>query len=757
MNENPTRNPDKPRLIHVELKPISEKETLAVGPRGEKFRINAPIKELSQVLEACNGCRSTDEVLGITNRPEEYREVLETFIGADILRVTEPMLDEADWVRFDREGLVPERLVATEVLIYGDEMLVDSLKGMEVLAKFKQVTLVTKENLIESLQRKRDGLGLLLVAKLVFDSQELKLIDETCERCNLPWTQFHIEYGKAYIGPSIIPGRTANYHDLLMRRECAADYEDIISSELSSKSWHPYYPPLAEIRWMLSWWLIDVERWWSGAPTRLLSTEVELDPITCKFKWFTILPAPERKLSGDFVTTATKDPWILMNRRSGIILEYREIVHHPSVPESLCTIQTDVADMARHYTWANNTVCGGSAFSDFEGAKMAAIGEAVERYCGNCIDHTKLQLNSYLDFLQSGELALDPESLVLYSEKQYNAKGFPFSPFKKQDKVSWVKGFSLTCNSPIWIPASLIYVNWYSNEFAEKQPKNFLNYPGIAAGSNLEMALVSAIEEIIERDATMIWWTNRYPLPNVRLTPVLKQIWEGNPTELGQKAQLIHLDNEFNVPVMAGIVENTDEGFLNIGFAVRPDPEQAALKAWTEALTLQEGSRDLDDPDGLLRKMIEMEEFHCDLKPWRKDRLYLDDYRKDFHDVNDLMNQQQVFLDPRAIEHVRQWLDTPATRTMETLPRLRDRTLMTYQHAVENQGYEILYVDITTQDISVSGLKAVRVLIPGLVPNFPAAFPFLGKGRIQKVPVKLGWFDRPREEHELSLFPLPHA
>ena len=54
----------------------------------------------------------------------------------------------------------------------------------------------------------------------------------------------------------------------------------------------------------------------------------------------------------------------------------------------------------------------------------------------------------------------------------------------------------------------------------------------------------------------MIWWMNREPLSAMVLTAELAALWEGVPSRMGQRAWLIHLDNEFGVPVMAGVVEN---------------------------------------------------------------------------------------------------------------------------------------------------------------------------------------------------------
>jgi ribosomal protein S12 methylthiotransferase accessory factor len=49
------------------------------------------------------------------------------------------------------------------------------------------------------------------------------------------------------------------------------------------------------------------------------------------------------------------------------------------------------------------------------------------------------------------------------------------------------------------------------------------------------------------------------------------------------------------------------------------------------------------------------------------------------------------------------------------------------------------------------------VLIPGLIPEFPAAFPHTGRGRAQQAAVRLGWQTTPLAEADLNLMPIPYA
>jgi ribosomal protein S12 methylthiotransferase accessory factor len=174
-------------------------------------------------------------------------------------------------------------------------------------------------------------------------------------------------------------------------------------------------------------------------------------------------------------------------------------------------------------------------------------------------------------------------------------------------------------------------------------------------------------------------------------------------------------------------------------------------------LILEESACDLNLPDGRAYQAIKNGWLPDALKPWRADRAYLNDYAPDFRDVRHLMTQLQAALDPRLIEQARPWVDTPPGLTFADLPCLPNRSLATYRERIEAAGHEIFYADLTTPDIAYTGLNVARVLIPGLVPNAPAAFPPTGGGRVQHMAVQLGWRTTPLMEDELNYLPMPHA
>jgi hypothetical protein len=80
---------------------------------------------------------------------------------------------------------------------------------------------------------------------------------------------------------------------------------------------------------------------------------------------------------------------------------------------------------------------------------------------------------------------------VLYSEAQYGAEGFPFTPLTPDLEVHWVPGRSLTRDEDVLVPASMVYVNWFTAGYSAAPVTNFCPFAGIAAGPNLDYAIVS--------------------------------------------------------------------------------------------------------------------------------------------------------------------------------------------------------------------------------------------------------------------------
>ena len=148
---------------------------------------------------------------------------------------------------------------------------------------------------------------------------------------------------------------------------------------------------------------------------------------------------------------------------------------------------------------------GGTALAE-DAALAKAIGESVERYCGDFWNNDQIVHASYTSVKDQ---AIDPERFVLFHPEQYQAPDFPFQRITKDSRIAWARGFSLTHNRPALVPAALVHLG--------HQPENGEPYfesgpvSGYACGNTVEEALLGAICEVVERDAFMVFWYNQLP------------------------------------------------------------------------------------------------------------------------------------------------------------------------------------------------------------------------------------------------------
>lgn len=468
--------------------------------------------------------------------------------------------------------------------------------------------------------------------------------------------------------------------------------------------------------------------------------------------------------------TPTPDFDRLVDPRFGVVLRLHPKQLETDEPTALMSFHGSVNNSRKLGQWYGDRISLGTSFNNPLAARRAAIGEAVERYCGNFVPDT-LRKASYDELRAKGEQAVDPEELLLYSDRQYEAKGFPFVRFTRDLEVYWAPGRELSTGEPAWVPASLVYPNYFVDALAYEPKTNFVNLSGIAAGAGREDAERSALEEVIERDAVTVWWISGSP-PRLldldsdpRVTAAMMPADRDDPLPI--QYQLFAVPNVFGAPVIGALLRDPKHDIVTIGVATRADPVAGALKSLAEAVHLRGYSRELLTENGRIWQM--MEEGLLDrrvYKTYRRDRRYMDDYRKDFHDVVDLGCHAQIYLDPRMQEYLERF-DTALSQTggepepisaVAAIPEKERSDLRAfYLRRLQDEGIKAYSVDVTTPDVESVGLSVVRVIAPGLYGNAPAAFPHLAGRRLYEDPVRLGLLPKAPTEDEIVIAPIPHT
>ncbi|MBW4717776.1 YcaO-like family protein [Saccharothrix obliqua] len=409
----------------------------------------------------------------------------------------------------------------------------------------------------------------------------------------------------------------------------------------------------------------------------------------------------------------------LVDPLTGIVRRLVDVAPVPGVPRRYRAVTAEVADARRLGGWPADRVSLGTAFGDVDAARAAAVGEAVERYCGNRVP-PGLRTATAAELAAAGERHFGPTDLPFFTPRQYGAEGFPYRPFTDDLPITWVAGRESgeTC----LLPASWVYLNYHSGARRAQPRLHHLNYAGIATGVSAEDAFTRALLELVERDALERWWHLGAPTTGISVAdvPGLAAELAGCPLEV----HLVELPTEHPVSCVGAVVVDHANGIVAGGGAARFDPVEACGKAVLEAIHTWVFTQGLLDADGWVFQAVEAGLLARGLYlPHRADRRYRDDVGVDYAAVRDLGAQVQVWLDPRVQGELLHRFTRPE-RVVEPQPG-GDLAALLESLA----GNRIATVDLTTEDVAEAGLHVVRVCATGLVPNAPAAFRYLGLPR----------------------------
>jgi ribosomal protein S12 methylthiotransferase accessory factor len=330
---------------------------------------------------------------------------------------------------------------------------------------------------------------------------------------------------------------------------------------------------------------------------------------------------------------------------------------------------------------------------------------------------------------------------VLYPEDQYDH--LPYRPYTDSSTLGWVEARSLTSGHTTQVPAIAVYLGYECHA-----PEEFL-FPatssGLAAGPTLAQAILAAACEVIERDAFLAMWLLR--LPCVRVDPLthpdpavvdlcLSYRRRGVTLELYR----IPMDHRCAVFAAVGVEpEGKDGPAAVVGLGAGLDPARAARSAVFEVGQVRPALRGrLRDP-ATKRRLHELLE-----EPSRVATL----------EDHDLLYASPAML--RSFDFLRR---SPLEEQSWTGPGGGASThLEALVNDLEERGTEVLYCNLTTEDVGQRGLHVARVLIPDFQPiYFGEAERRLGGDRLFELPRLLGLQPTPAALSDLNADPHPLA
>lgn len=617
-----------------------------------------------------------------------------------------------------------------------------------------------------------DGVDLLISCAGWLPDARWQEVDRWCAERDVPWHMCYAEGLLLYVGPLSIPGRTASYADTRARRLAAAGLPDELRAywrhlDQAASSLAIEWPWPGSAALAAGLLVTDALAFLAGRPIPSEGCQLCVDPSEPSIRRHPVLPLPalaapsparaRPSVAGHQAGKSPHGGWRrLVDPRFGLI---RTVTRQPTTLSACVCYSAQVSSTGCFGSWIADRVTGGATIGDDHGARHAAIGEAVERYCGNAVPETLLT-SSFARLRSTHRRAVDPLELALYSARQYRAPGFPFVPMAHDLEIAWVLGRDLASGEDILVPASLVYLNYFRGGHAGEPRTNFQASAGIAAGATLEHAERSALEELFERDATAIWWLSGAPATALDLAgdPALYPAL-AEARACGLAVSFIAIPCAFGAPVVGAFVQDPAHTVVAFGTACRPSAEAAAAKALTEAIVTHTLSLELADPGSAFWAAVGSGRLpRRPYQPYRQDRAYRDELHDDWRELRDLRMHVQLYLDPRMQRglSIRLGAAKLETRPGATpIPPANAREV--YLARLAARGHRAIAVDLTTPDVRAAGLSVVRIVAPGLYGNAPAAFPLLGGRRLYQEPADQGWFPGPISEADLDLRPLPAA
>lgn len=358
-------------------------------------------------------------------------------------------------------------------------------------------------------------------------------------------------------------------------------------------------------------------------------------------------------------------------------------------------------------------------------AQTSALCEALERYSGVYRGEEEKILTSFVDL---GSEAVDPRSVMLYSEQQYaereawlarNAR-FQIVPqrFNEKADIHWSPVWSVTEKRKKWLPTSQLYYG-----FSEPE-ENFFCWAdsnGCAAGGTQDDAILQGALEVVERDSVALWWANRLSRPEFDLSSLdapyvddYRAFYRGHSRDFW----VLDLTADLGIPCMAAINRRSSGPTEDIvvGFGAHFDPAIAVSRALTEMNQFMPAVLNVA-PDGTTQYAFHDPET---LAFWQTARL-----------------DEQPYLKPGR-QKKRRLHDYP-TQDGATV---HDQVTSLFRH-FDKRGMEVLILDQTRPDV---GLPVLKVIVPGMR-HFWARY---APGRLYDVPVEMGWLKKARNERDLN-------
>jgi len=639
------------------------------------------------------------------------------------------------------------------VAIIGEGMLADA-----VYKRLSRLLLVRRKDLSEDIP----VVDLVLVLKDEDDSSYFYEAEQILRPRSIPWLCAYVYLGEGIIGPLIIPGTTGCFQcaetrvslagrnrkevqDMLMKlvsddyiphntaeisptrasymaHIISAETDKVLRGDIANTEEHLYLINLSNLSSTIHY---VMPLGTCSVCGNLLDDSAELAEISLQ-KCLKLGNSYRCRSLSDLKKFLLKDYW---DSRTGIFNDKKWGLDSTFAMAGI-NLPLDFY----------NEITGGRAHS-YTDSELAGILEGLERYCGVTPRGKRTIVRGSYSHLKA--TALDPSTVGLHAQEQYEQSDFPFFPYDPDSPMEWVWGYSFLQARPILIPKLLAYYSLGEGEGFVYETSN-----GCAVGGSIEEAILHGIFEVVERDSFLLTWYARLQVPRLdyrssgdsELILMIQRI----RAVTGYEVSLYNTTMENGIPSIWALAKGGAEDSVNLVCAAGAhlDPIRAAKSAIHElAGMIPTAKRRLKErrleaeamlDDSFLVQHMEDHSLLYSL-PQAEERL---------HFLIDEQNPVRTFSE-----------EFQSMQWQEDLTEDLNQILRVF-HSLQ---MDVIVVDQSSSETLRNGLHCVKVLIPGMLPmTFGHHLTRLtGLNRVLDVPMKLGYANHRLTRQELNPYPHP--
>ena len=430
----------------------------------------------------------------------------------------------------------------------------------------------------------------------------------------------------------------------------------------------------------------------------------------------------------------------LIDDKTGLILEYERLyensklgryLHHFSTTTCSKPIRLGLNGEITNPIESEDSLITpsptGSGFLAKE-AELRVLMESVERYSNMVVDESRIIWSKYSDVTR---IAINPNELGLYDDELYDRKDLMCSRFLASSKIPWIWGHDINSDIAVLIPADFVYY-----PAIRDMPLVFDTSNGASAHTSLTQAILNGLFEVIERDSFLSMWLNKLSMPVLHIKKIPFGFSETMSMidKFGMVVKLVDLTNDTDVTTIMAVCYNKKPDnypALIIGSASHVNPETALQKALFEMeFALIEA---LENPKK--KKVNHPEEISS---IYQNSRYYLDPKRRKYW---------QFMISGKKISHRR-------IITKKTIKN-NYKILMQIVKHLHKMNHRVIWVDITPNDMKKMGLVVVKVFVTGFQPLYIGNKTRLNMDRLNTSARRFG-IDVKSTRASTELNPAPH-